>query len=164
MRTRFAALVVAVGVAVAGCSGGGSSSKAKATKSSPSGATAPSGPTTTVTLPAGITKNDRFCSLASDLAAKFAQGKRPESPQESAQGFHQILDFFAASANSTPPQLAPDIQKLNEFYQHLVSEIETHSTAASLPYSLKDLSQSALVLRAYLSRICGVDDSVFNRA
>lgn len=148
-------------LALAGCGGGGKSSKSSATTKPTAGAVPTSGPTTTIALPAGIQRNDQFCNLAQGLVAKLA--KPPGSPAETARELQDMMAFFAQAGSSTPPQLAPDIQKLNDFYKHLVDQINTRSAGPSLPFALSELADSGARLKAYFSRICGVDGSVFSR-
>ncbi len=164
MRLRLAALAFAVALCVTtACSGGsGKSDKASATSTVAPGTSTTVKGKPEVTLPPNIPRSEQFCAFPVALANKLKGAKRPNGPEEVKPYIHDLATLFQQAAPAAPPQLAADVQKLNQFYTSLAQRLDSGTNGPSLPSGLADLTASSTRLRQYFKTVCGVDDSVFN--
>ncbi|HUQ62158.1 MAG TPA: hypothetical protein VM121_00200 [Acidimicrobiales bacterium] len=157
----WVAAVLAFGVVFSGCSGGDDSPSKPAAAKNSSSTTAK---VNNAALPPNVPRSDQLCALTSTLADKFKGAKKPEAPAELVPYIRDLNGYLQQAAAVAPPVLVPDIQKLAEFYAPLADQIESGNAAAlaNRPQQLGDLAGASNRLREYFSKICGVDDTVFN--
>jgi hypothetical protein len=161
-RWLAATVVLALGLTAA-CSGGSDKSSAKPEGGSATPTTAKARPP--VSLSPGIPRSEQFCSFPIALSAKLKGAKRPNGPEQAKPFIHDLATLFAQAAPAAPPQLAADVEKLNQFYTSLSQRLDAAGAASApgpLPGGLADLTDSTNRLREYFRTVCGVNDDVFN--
>jgi hypothetical protein len=163
VRLGWVTAVVAFLVVVSGCSGGGDDSSPKPTTAGDKGGSSTTAKPATSLLPANVPRSEKMCALTSALAAKFKDAKKPDNPAALVPYIHDLTAFFEQAEGVAPAILVPDIKKLAGFYGPLADQIESGNVAAAANRpQLSDLAAASNRLREYFSKICGVDDSVFN--